>query len=59
MTHTDAKQKRLHHLFEELRKLKQKELTGQSEFVLAYRRELTERKIRELEEAIEKEMDDG
>ena len=59
MIHTDAKQKRLHHLFEELRKLKQKELTGQGEFVLAYRRELTERKIRELEEAIEKEMDDG
>lgn len=59
MTHTDAKQKRLRHLFEELRKLKQKELTGQGEFVLAYRRELTERKIRELEEAIEKEMDDG
>lgn len=54
----DAKQKRLRHLFEELRKLKQKELTGQDEFVLAYRRELTERKIRELEEAIEREMDD-
>ena len=55
----DAKQKRLRHLFEELRKLKQKELTGQSEFVQAYLRELTARKIRELEEAIEREMDDG
>ena len=55
----DAKQKRLRHLFDELRKLKQKELTGQSEFVLAYRRELMEQRIREIEDAIEREMDDG
>ena len=60
MTHTDAKQKRLRHLFEELRWIRQVRPPLMAEPVeLAQHNEWKRCEIEKIEEKIEREMDDG
>lgn len=60
MTHTDAKQKRLRHLFEELRWIRQVRPPLMAEPVeLAQHDEWKRGEIEKIEEQIEREMDDG
>ena len=57
----DAKQTRLRALFEELRRLKQEEVTFwlPDEFARVYKRARAREKIAEIERQIEEEMRDG
>lgn len=60
MTHTDAKQQRLRHLFEELRWIRQVRPPLMADPVeLAQHDEWKYGKIKKIEEQIEREMDDG
>lgn len=61
MTHTDAKQKRLHALFAELRRLKQEEMQHEYDdpVMQAGHAVMLRWKIERTEEQIEREMDDG
>lgn len=61
MTHTDAKQKRLHALFAELRRIKQEELPRQftDPVQQAYHDERIRGAIRRAEEEIERRMSGG
>jgi hypothetical protein len=61
MIHTDAKQKRLHELFAELRRLKQKELPRRfsDQVQQAYHDERIRGAIRRVEEEIERRMSGG
>lgn len=61
MTHTDAKQKRLHALFAELRRLKREEMPWKCEDpIMQAQHDASVREcIGEVEQRIEREMDDG
>lgn len=59
MIHTDAKQKRLRHLFEELRRIKQEEHEYDDPVMQAGHAVMLRWKIEKIEEQIEREMDDG
>lgn len=61
MINTDAKQERLRELFAELRRLKQEDLQFwyPDDFVTAYRQKQVREKIREIEQKIERVLNDA